>query len=132
MISEGRIRRDPRNGVYEDRSIVSCINTNGAVICEAEDSTDQDSFKVIATDENLFYYPAYDYCDSIYGESIFDMTQYGKSLYVSICTGKPENAIDEDTMQPFGIVRGDVRRGEIYIRHRPGAHEERRRQSDHI
>ncbi len=94
--------------VYEDRLIVSCINTDGAVICEAEDPTDQDSFKVIATDEELFDYPAYDYCDSIYGGSIFDMTQYGKSLYVSICTGKPENAPDEDTMQSFALVRGDV------------------------
>ena len=48
------------------------------------------------------------YCDSIYGGSIFDMTQYGESLYVSICTGKPENAVNENTMQSFGIVRGDV------------------------
>lgn len=94
--------------VYEDKLIVSCINTDGAVICESENPTDQQSFKVIATDEELFHYPAYNYCDSIYGGSIFDMTQYGKSLYVSICTGKPENAIDENTMQPFGIVRGDV------------------------
>ena len=84
--------------VYKDRLIVSCINTNGAVICESENPTDQE----------LFHYPAYNYCDSIYGGSIFDMTQYGESLYVSICTGKPENAVNENTMQSFGIVRGDV------------------------
>ncbi|WP_289292162.1 hypothetical protein [Sporofaciens musculi] len=94
--------------VYKDRLIVSCINTNGAVICESENPTDQESFKIIATDEELFHYPAYNYCDSIYGGSIFDMTQYGESLYVSICTGKPENAVNENTMQSFGIVRGDV------------------------
>lgn len=94
--------------VYEDKLIVSCINTDGAVICESENPTAQESFRIIATDEELFHYPAYNYCDSIYGGSIFDMTQYGKSLYVSICTGKPENAMDENTMQPFGIVRGDV------------------------
>ncbi len=94
--------------VYKDRLIVSCINTNGAVICESENPTDQESFKIIATDEELFHYPAYNYCDSIYGGSIFDMTQYGESLYVSICTGKPENAVYENTMQSFGIVRGDV------------------------
>ncbi len=94
--------------VYKDRLIVSCINTNGAVICESENPTEQESFKIIATDEELFHYPAYNYCDSIYGGSIFDMTQYGESLYVSICTGKPENAVNENTMQSFGIVRGDV------------------------
>ncbi len=94
--------------VYKDKLIVSCINTNGAVICESENPTDQESFKIIATDEELFHYPAYNYCDSIYGGSIFDMTQYGESLYVSICTGKPENAVNENTMQSFGIVRGDV------------------------
>ena len=88
--------------VYKDRLIVSCINTNGAVICESENPTDQESFKIIATDEELFHYPAYNYCDSIYGGSIFDMTQYGES------TGKPENAVNENTMQSFGIVRGDV------------------------
>lgn len=93
--------------VYEDKLIVSSINTDGAVICESEDPSDQDSFKVIATDEELFHYPAYHYSDSIYGGSIFDMTQFGKSLYVSICTGTPENASDENTMQPFGIVRGE-------------------------
>lgn len=94
--------------VYKDKLIVSCINTNGAVICESENPTDQESFKIIATDEELFHYPAYNYCDSIYGGSIFDMTQYGESLYVSICTGKPENAVNENTMQSFGLVRGDV------------------------
>lgn len=100
--------------VYEDRLIVSCININGAVICESENPTNQESFKIIATDEELFHYPAYNYCDSIYGGSIFDMTQYGKSLYVSICTGKPENAIDENTMQSFALVRGDVD-GKLYV-----------------
>ena len=64
--------------------------------------------KVIATDKELFNYPAYHYTDSIYGGSIFDMTQYGKSLYVSICTGTPENAKDYNTMQSFAIVRGDL------------------------
>lgn len=94
--------------VYEDKLIVSCINTKGAVICESDNPTDQDSFQVIATDKELFGYPAYHYNDSIYGGSIFDMTQYGKSLYVSICTGTPKNAPDKNTMQSFALVRGDL------------------------
>lgn len=63
---------------------------------------------MIATDKELFDYPAYHYTDSIYGGSIFDMTQYGKSLYVTICTGTPENATDYNTMQSFALVRGDI------------------------
>ena len=94
--------------VFDDKLIISCINSQGAIICESENPEEQDSFKVIATDEDLFNYPAYHYCDSIYGGSIFDMIQYGKSLYVSICTGTPDNAVDRNTMQSFGLVRGDV------------------------
>lgn len=94
--------------VYSNRLIASCITQDGAVILEAEDPSDPDSFRIIADDETLFGYPAYRFCDSIYGGSIFDMTQFGDSLYVTICTGTPENAADEDTMQAFALVRGDV------------------------
>ncbi len=94
--------------IFDNKLIISCINSDGAVICESEMPENQDSFKVIATDKELFNYPAYHYCDSIYGGSIFDMAQFGKSLYVSICTGTPQNAKDHNTMQSFAIVRGDV------------------------
>lgn len=93
--------------VCDGRLLISNITSTGAVICEAENPTGQDSFKVIATDKDLCDYPAYHYCDSIYGGSIFDMTQFGNSLYVSICTGTPKNATDENTMQSFALVRGD-------------------------
>lgn len=93
--------------VYNGQLVISCISTEGAVICVSENPQDQDSFQVIATDKDLFGYPAYHYQDSIYGGSIFDMVQFGDSLYVSICTGTPENAIDENTMQPFALVRGN-------------------------
>lgn len=101
--------------VYEDKLIISCIGTEGAVICESENPENQDSFKVIATDKDLFDYPAYHYEDSIYGGSIFDMTQFGASLYVSICTGTPENAIDDNTMQSFALVRGDLNKDGTWL-----------------
>lgn len=94
--------------VFDNKLIISCVNSNSSFICESEIPENQESFKVIATDKELFNYPAYHYCDSIYGGSIFDMTQFGKSLYVSICTGTPQNAKDHNTMQSFAIVRGDV------------------------
>lgn len=93
--------------VFDDKLVISNITSDGAVICESENPGDQDAFRVIATDRELFHYPAYHYCDSIYGGSVFDMTQFGKSLYVSVCTGTPDNAVDENTMQSFAIVRGD-------------------------
>lgn len=98
--------------VYEDKLIVSCINLDGAVILESENPSDPGSFRMIANDEDLFGYPAYHFCDSIYGGSIFDMTQFGDSLYVTMCTGTPENATDRDTMQAFAMVRGDCADGE--------------------
>lgn len=94
--------------VFNDSLIISCINSNGAVILESKDPSEPNSFKVIADDEALFNYPAYHYCDSIYGGSIFDMTQFRNSLYVTICTGTPENASDINTMQSFAMVRGDA------------------------
>lgn len=94
--------------IFDNKLIISCVSSKGSVICESEMPENQDSFKVIATDKELFNYPAYHYCDSIYGGSIFDMTQFGKSLYVSICTGTPQNAKDHNTMQSFAIVRGDI------------------------
>ena len=36
------------------------------------------------------------------------MTGFRDSLYVTICTGTPENASDRDTMQSFAMVRGDL------------------------
>lgn len=93
--------------VYDDKLIISCINTEGAVICESDNPEDPESFRIIARDADLFNYPAYHYTDSIYGGSIFDMAQYGERLYVSICTGTPENAPDSNTMQSFALVRGD-------------------------
>ncbi len=94
--------------VYDNKLIVSCINSEGAVILESETPSEPDSFKIIADDEKLFGYPAYRFCDSIYGGSIFDMTRFQDSLYVTICTGTPENAADRDTMQSFAMVRGDI------------------------
>ncbi len=67
----------------------------------------QEAFTQIAGQEDLFGYPAFHYEDSIYGGSIWEMVNFNGSLYVSICTGTPENMPDENTMQSFALVRGD-------------------------
>ena len=65
-------------------------------------------FTTIATQEDLFNYPAYHFSDSIYGGSIWEMEVFNDSLYVSLCTGTPENKPDDNTMQSFAIVRGNM------------------------
>lgn len=92
---------------FENKLIISLVGLEGAYICESDNPEDPDSFKVIATMSDMFNYPAYRYQDSIYGGSIWDMAAYNDSLYVSICTGKPENKPDDNTMQSFALIKGD-------------------------
>lgn len=92
---------------FENKLIISLVGLEGAYICESDNPEDPDSFKVIATMSDMFNYPAYRYQDSIYGGSIWDMAAYNGSLYVSICTGTPENKPDDNTMQSFALIKGD-------------------------
>lgn len=92
---------------FENKLIISLVGLEGAYICESDNPEDPDSFKVIATMSYMFNYPAYRYQDSIYGGSIWDMAAYNGSLYVSICTGTPENKPDNNTMQSFALIKGD-------------------------
>lgn len=92
---------------FENKLIISLVGLEGAYICESENPEDPDSFKVIATMSDMFNYPAYRYQDSIYGGSIWDMAAYNGSLYVSICTGTPENKPDNNTKQSFALIKGD-------------------------
>lgn len=97
--------------VYNDELIISNVtmdHTTGessALILASSDPSE--GFRVIGDSEDLFGYPAYRYQDSIYGGSIWDMIEYNGSLYVSMCTGTPENAPDNNTMRSFALVRGD-------------------------
>ncbi len=94
--------------VFNDKLIVSLIGLEGAYICSTDNPSDANSYEVVADMDDLFNYPAYHYSDSIYGGSIWEMAVYNNSLYVSICTGTPDNKPDENTMQSFAIVRADV------------------------
>lgn len=90
---------------YNGQLIVSMVNTEGAYICSTSTPWDSSSYKVIANMDDLCNYPAYKYSDSIYGGSIWDMTEFNNELYVSICTGTKENKPDDNTMQSFAIVK---------------------------
>ena len=96
--------------VYNDELIVSCVmkNKDGVFAPQICSTTDPEKgFKVIATQDDLFGYPAFHFSDSIYGGSIWEIVEFNNKLYVSICTGTPENKPDENTMQSFAIVCGE-------------------------
>lgn len=105
--------------VYNDELIISNVTMDhttgesGALILASSDPSE--GFRVIGDSDTLFNYPAYRYQDSIYGGSIWDMIEYNGSLYVSMCTGTPENAPDDNTMRSFALVRGDEKEDGTFV-----------------
>lgn len=68
---------------------LSTISEDGAsIVASANPSEGQESFKTIATQEDLLDYPAYHYTDAIFGGSIWDMIAFNGKLYISVVTGK--------------------------------------------
>lgn len=93
---------------FNGQLIISTVTMDGPKILSAtEPWKGQEAFTQIADLEDLFGYPAYHFVDSIYGGSIWEMVDFNGSLYVSLCTGTPENMPDSNTMQSFALVRGD-------------------------
>ncbi len=99
--------------VHDGQLVISNVgkDANGnfvsTILTSSDPSKGQDSFTEIANSETLFGYPAIRYKDSIYGVAIWDMVSYNGHLYATICTGTPENAPDDNSMQSFAMVRGD-------------------------
>lgn len=100
--------------VYNDELVISNVYMNAAtgesgalILASSNPSEGKSSFRTIATQADMFNYPAYRYTDSIFGGSVWDMAEYNGHLYVSICTGTAGNAPDSNTMQSFAIIRGD-------------------------
>ena len=103
--------------VYNDELIISTVEIVGqnqdgtpkfgAQIYSTKTPDIRTSYKCIATQEQLFNYPAFHFSDSIYGGSIWEIVEFNDKLYVSICTGTPENKPDDYTMQSFAIVCGE-------------------------
>ena len=93
---------------FNGQLIISTVTMDGPKILSAtEPWKGQEAFTEIADLQDLFGYPAYHFVDSIYGGSIWEMVDFNGSLYVSLCTGTPENMPDSNTMQSFALVRGD-------------------------
>lgn len=99
--------------VHDGQLVISNVGKNAAgkfvstILTSSDPSKGQGSFTEIANSDTLFGYPAIRYQDSIYGGAIWDMVSYNGHLYATICTGTPENAPDDNSMQSFAMVRGD-------------------------
>lgn len=99
--------------VHDGQLVISNVgkDANGnfvsTILTSSDPSKGQDSFTEIANSATLFNYPAIRYKDSIYGGAIWDMVSYNGHLYATICTGTPESAPDDNSMQSFAMVRGD-------------------------
>lgn len=99
--------------VHDGQLVISNVGKDAAgkfvstILTSSDPSKGQESFTEIANSDTLFNYPAIRYQDSIYGGAIWDMVSYNGHLYATICTGTPENAPDDNSMQSFAMVRGD-------------------------
>lgn len=99
--------------VHDGQLVISNVGKDAAgkfvstILTSSDPSKGQESFTEIANSETLFNYPAIRYQDSIYGGAIWDMVSCNGHLYATICTGTPENAPDDNSMQSFAMVRGD-------------------------
>lgn len=106
--------------VHDGQLVISNVGKDAAgkfvstILTSPDPSKGQDSFIEIANSDTLFNYPAIRYQDSIYGGAIWDMVSYNGHLYATICTGTPENALDDNSMQSFAMVRGDKNADGIY------------------
>lgn len=88
--------------VVGDTLAMSTIGKDGASIIASENpSAGQDSFRTIATQEDLLDYPAYHYTDAIFGGSIWDMIAFNGKLYITVVTGKGGNK------QSFALFCGE-------------------------
>ncbi len=82
--------------------IASMIGADGAYIVASSDpSSGADSFKTIATQEDLLDYPAYHYTDNIFGGAIWDMVGFNGRLYITVVTGRSGGK------QSFALFRGE-------------------------
>ena len=90
--------------VYDGKLVISNVGVDGGYLLISDNPSE--GFKKIATQSDLYNYPAVHFVDSVYGGGIWEMVEYNGSLYVAMCTGTPATRVG-DNMRSFAIVRGD-------------------------
>lgn len=110
--------------VVNGQLVASMIGNNGTyVVASSSPSEGEESFEIIATQEDLLDYPAYHYNDSIFGGAIWDMVEFNNKLYMTVVTGKSGNKTafgmfcgtqDSDGKWNFELLVGDENDGAKY------------------
>ncbi len=90
--------------VYDGKLVISNVGIDGGYLLISDDPSH--GFTKIATQADLYNYPAVHYVDSVYGGGIWEIVEYDGSLYVAMCTGTPATRVG-DNMRSFAIVRGN-------------------------
>ena len=90
--------------VYDGKLVISNVGVDGGYLLISDNPSK--GFTKIATQSDLYNYPAVHYKDSVYGGGIWEIVEYNGSLYVAMCTGTPATRVG-DNMRSFAIVRGD-------------------------
>ncbi len=90
--------------VYDGKLVISNVGIDGGYLLISDDPSQ--GFTKIATQADLYNYPAVHYVDSVYGGGIWEIVEYNGSLYVAMCTGTPATRVG-DNMRSFAIVRGN-------------------------
>ncbi len=90
--------------VYDGKLVISNVGIDGGYLLISDDPSQ--GFTKIATQADLYNYPAVHYVDSVYGGGIWEIVEYDGSLYVAMCTGTPATRVG-DNMRSFAIVRGN-------------------------
>ena len=109
--------------VFNDYLVISCVGPDANPYIAVSNNIDEGFTKIASTwkegtdntvEGELLGYPACRLKDSIYGGHIWEMIPFNGKLYVSICTGTPENSPDGGkTMQSFALMRGECPSGDI-------------------
>ena len=89
--------------VYDGKLVISNVGVDGGYLLISDNPSQ--GFTKIATQSDLYNYPAVHYKDSVYGGGIWEIVEYNGSLYVAMCTGTPATRVG-DNMRSFAIVRG--------------------------
>ena len=96
--------------IVNDKLVASMIGDGGAyIVSSSNPSSGEDSFDIIATQEDLLDYPAYHYNDSIFGGAIWDMVEFNNKLYVTVVTGKSGNK------QAFAMFCGEENKETLLV-----------------
>ena len=82
--------------VYDGKLVISNVGVDGGYLLISDNPSQ--GFTKIATQSDLYNYPAVHYKDSVYGGGIWEIAEYNGSLYVAMCTGTPATRVGDKTL----------------------------------